>query len=84
MGRVAGVARRALAQVKGIAATQALFNAIEECRACDRVSTAPASGGWTWSAPPDIRHCTACAQPQDPQPLLLCLDEDRLDQQQTG
>ena len=73
------VARRALAQVKGIAATQALFNAIEECRvpviAC--IHRACLGAGVDMVCAADIRYCTACAAPHNPQPLLLCLDEDR-------
>ena len=55
------VARRALAQVRGIMATQALFNAIEECRVpvVAAIHRACLGAGVDMVCAADIRYCTA-------------------------
>ena len=55
------VARRALAQVRGIMATQALFNAIEECRVpvIAAIHRACLGAGVDMVCAADIRYCTA-------------------------
>ena len=57
------VARRALAQVAGIRATQALFNAIEECRVpvVAAIHRACLGAGVDMVCAADIRYCTADA-----------------------
>lgn len=55
------VARRALAQLRGIGATQALFNAIEECRVpvVAAIHRACLGAGVDMVCAADIRFCTA-------------------------
>eukprot|EP01043_Picozoa_sp_COSAG02_P028613 COSAG02_NODE_1743_length_11100_cov_17.677575_4_plen_200_part_00 len=55
------VARRALAQLRGIRATQSLFNAIEECRVpvVAAIHRACLGAGVDMVCAADIRYCTA-------------------------